>query len=158
MGTGSVDGPSVLMEGVRGEHEHHNQQTNDEEEDKGWFAISLLQLVHPYAATCGQSVSSVVVGSTVVSRKHGRKCLIANEAKGNETETSYQQHDFQDRRFKMEDKLETQTQIDDILSQAEEQKKLSHKATEVFKEAEPIIDVGNLLLSDQQPISLPEFR
>ena len=25
LGTGSVDEPSVLMEGVRGEHEHHNQ-------------------------------------------------------------------------------------------------------------------------------------
>ena len=66
----------------------------------------------------------------------------------------YQQHAF----FKMEDKRETQTQIDDILNQTEEQKKLGHEATEVFKEAEPIIDVGNLLLSDQQPISLPEFR
>ena len=51
MGTGSFDGPSVLLEGVRGEHEHHNQQKNDEEEDKGWFAILLLQLVQPYAAT-----------------------------------------------------------------------------------------------------------
>eukprot|EP00112_Aurelia_sp_Birch-Aquarium-sp1_P002825 Seg1313.2 transcript_id=Seg1313.2/GoldUCD/mRNA.D3Y31 product="Ribosome biogenesis regulatory protein-like" protein_id=Seg1313.2/GoldUCD/D3Y31 len=58
----------------------------------------------------------------------------------------------------MEDESETQTQVDDILNQAEEQKKLSHKATEVFKEVEPVIDVGNLLLSDQQPISLPEFR
>ena len=55
LGTGSVDGPSILMEGVRGEHEHHNQKKNDEEEDKGWFAISLLQLVQPYAATCGQT-------------------------------------------------------------------------------------------------------
>ena len=32
--TGSVDGPSVLMEGVRGEHEHHNQQKKDTEEDR----------------------------------------------------------------------------------------------------------------------------
>ena len=55
LGTGSVDGPSVLMEGVRGKHEHHNQQRNDKEEDKGWFAILLLQLVQPYAATCGKS-------------------------------------------------------------------------------------------------------
>ena len=53
LGIGSVDGPSVLMEGVRGEHEHHNQQKNDKEEDKGWFAILLLQLVQPYAGTCG---------------------------------------------------------------------------------------------------------
>ena len=54
---GSVDGPSVLMDGVRGEHEHHNQQKNDKEEDKGWFAILLLQLLQPCAATC---VSTVV--------------------------------------------------------------------------------------------------
>ena len=53
MGTGSVDGSSVLMEGVRGEYENHNQQKNDKEEDKGWFAILLLQLLHSYAATCG---------------------------------------------------------------------------------------------------------
>ena len=37
----SVDGPSVLMEGVRGEHGHHNQQKSDKEEDKGYFAILL---------------------------------------------------------------------------------------------------------------------
>ena len=61
LGTGSVDGPGVFMEGVRGEHEHHNQQKNDEEEDKGWFAISLLQLVQPYAATC---VSSTIISNT----------------------------------------------------------------------------------------------
>ena len=57
LGTGSVDGPSVLMEGVRGEHEHHNQQKNDKEEDKGRFAILLLQLVQPYAATCEPAVT-----------------------------------------------------------------------------------------------------
>ena len=34
-----VDGPrpSVLLEGVRGQHEHHNQQNNDKEENKCWF-------------------------------------------------------------------------------------------------------------------------
>ena len=47
-------GLSVLMEGDRGEHKHHNQQKNDKEEDKGWFAILLLQLVQPYAATCDE--------------------------------------------------------------------------------------------------------
>ena len=52
LGTGSVDGPSDLMEGVSGEHEHHNQQKNDKEEDKGWFPNLLLQLLQPYAATC----------------------------------------------------------------------------------------------------------
>ena len=39
LGTGSVDGPSILMEGVRRQHEHHNKQNNDKEESKGWFAI-----------------------------------------------------------------------------------------------------------------------
>ena len=36
-----------------------NQQKNDKEEDKGWFAILLLQLVQPYAATCGYNNDSV---------------------------------------------------------------------------------------------------
>ena len=34
LGTGSVDGPSVLMEGVRGQHENHNKRNNDKEENK----------------------------------------------------------------------------------------------------------------------------
>ena len=34
LGTGSVDGPSVLMEGVRGQHGHHNQLSNDKEEKR----------------------------------------------------------------------------------------------------------------------------
>ena len=52
LGTGSVDGPSVLMEGVRGQHEHHNKKNNNKEENKGWFAILLLLLLQPYAAAC----------------------------------------------------------------------------------------------------------
>ena len=44
------------MEGVRGEHEHHNQQKSDKEEDKGWFAILLLQLLQPYSATCASTL------------------------------------------------------------------------------------------------------
>ena len=52
LGTGSVDGPSVLMEGARGQHEHHNKQIDDKEENKGWFPILLLQLLQPYATTC----------------------------------------------------------------------------------------------------------
>ena len=55
LGTGSVDGPSVLMEGVRGQHEH-------KEENKGWFAILLLQLPQPYAATC-DSISLIRGGA-----------------------------------------------------------------------------------------------
>ena len=54
LGTGSVDGPSVLMERVRGQHEHHKQNKN-KKENKGWLAILLLQLLKPYAATCGVS-------------------------------------------------------------------------------------------------------
>ena len=39
LGTGSLDGPSVLMKGFRGQNEHNNKQNNDKEENKGWFAI-----------------------------------------------------------------------------------------------------------------------
>ena len=42
--TGSVDGPSVLIKGVIGQHEHHNKQNNDKKENKGWYAILLLQI------------------------------------------------------------------------------------------------------------------
>ena len=55
LGTGSVDGPCVLMKGVRGQHEHHNQQNNDEEENKGLFAVLLLQFLLTYAATCSMT-------------------------------------------------------------------------------------------------------
>ena len=27
MGTGSIDGPNVLMEGIRGQHEHNNKNS-----------------------------------------------------------------------------------------------------------------------------------
>ena len=37
LGTGSVDGPSALMEGVKGQHEHHNKQNNDKKEKKVGF-------------------------------------------------------------------------------------------------------------------------
>ena len=32
--SGSVDGPSVVMEEVRGQHEYHNKKNNDKEENK----------------------------------------------------------------------------------------------------------------------------
>ena len=54
LGNGSVGGPSVLMEGVRGQHEHHNKQNNDKEENKGWLAILLLPLLQPYTDTCAE--------------------------------------------------------------------------------------------------------
>ena len=44
--------PSIWMEGVRGQHEHHNRQNNDMEGNNGWSAILHLQLLQPYAATC----------------------------------------------------------------------------------------------------------
>lgn len=53
---------------------------------------------------------------------------------------------------------EGQTQVDAILLQAEENKKNSSKSIEVIKEVEPIFDIGNLLLLDQQPLSLTELR
>ena len=35
-------GPVFLLEGVRGQHdEHHDKQNNDNEENKGWFAITI---------------------------------------------------------------------------------------------------------------------
>ena len=41
------------MEEVKGQHEDDNKQSNDKEENKGLFAILLLQLLQPYAATFG---------------------------------------------------------------------------------------------------------
>ena len=37
---------------MRGQHEHHYKQDSDKEENKGWFAILLLQSLQSYAATC----------------------------------------------------------------------------------------------------------
>ena len=31
LGTGSIDVPNVLIEGVRGQHKYHNKQSNDQE-------------------------------------------------------------------------------------------------------------------------------
>ena len=39
--------------------EHHNQQKNEREEDKGWLAILLLQLPQPYAALCFMACLSI---------------------------------------------------------------------------------------------------
>ena len=52
----------------------------------------------------------------------------------------------------------TQSEVDQILSQADENKKSNFKSIEIFKEVEPNIDVGNLLLLDQQPIAITELR
>ena len=52
----------------------------------------------------------------------------------------------------------SQNKVDTILSQVEEEQKASVKSIEVFKEVEPVVDAGNLLLVDQQPLSLNELR
>ena len=52
----------------------------------------------------------------------------------------------------------TQSEVDQILSQANENKKSSFKSIEIFKEVEPNIDVGNLLLLDQQPLAITVLR
>ena len=57
LGTGSVDRPSVLMEGVGGQHERNK----DKEDNKGWFAILLLQLPQPYAATFGATLHNSIL-------------------------------------------------------------------------------------------------
>ena len=49
LGTGSVDGPNVLMERISGKHKYYNKKNNDKEENKGWFAILRLQLLQPLA-------------------------------------------------------------------------------------------------------------
>ena len=43
--TGSGDGPSVLMEGVGGQHEHHDKQNNNKEENKGWLVNTIATTV-----------------------------------------------------------------------------------------------------------------
>ena len=60
LGTGPVHGTSVLMEEVRGQPEHHNKQNNDKEENRGWFAILLLQLLEPYVV-CRQTIPKKMV-------------------------------------------------------------------------------------------------
>ena len=52
----------------------------------------------------------------------------------------------------------SQSKVDKILSLADEERKSSFKSIEVFKEVEPVFDVGNLLISDQQPLVIKELR
>ena len=54
LGTGSADGPCVLMEGVRGQHGHHNEQNYDKEENN-FTVITNIRC----AATCGSTKANV---------------------------------------------------------------------------------------------------
>ena len=58
--TGSIDGPSILMEGVRGQHEHHNKEKRLGRKLM-LFAIFLLQLLKPYAAACDFILSPYLI-------------------------------------------------------------------------------------------------
>ena len=63
LGTGSGDGPSVLMEVARGQHKHHTKQSNNKEENKRLvynftLKVKNLQLLQPYAATCEHTKAS----------------------------------------------------------------------------------------------------
>ena len=51
-----------------------------------------------------------------------------------------------------------QNEVDQLLSQFDEKTKSSLKSIECFKEVEPVIDVGNLLLIDQQPLAATKLR
>ena len=52
LGTGSIDGPNIMMEGVRRQHEHHTTKRTMISKRTGWFTILLLHLLQSYAATC----------------------------------------------------------------------------------------------------------
>ena len=51
-----------------------------------------------------------------------------------------------------------QNEVDQLLSQVDEKTKSSLKSIECFKEVEPVIDVGNLLLIDQEPLAAIKLR
>ena len=53
LGTGSIVGPNIMMEGVRRQHEHHTTKRTMISKRTGWFTILLLHLLQSYAATCG---------------------------------------------------------------------------------------------------------
>ena len=60
--TGLLNGPSILMEGDRGQLEYHNKQNNDKEEYKCWFAILLSQLLQPFSATSDSIIAFKELG------------------------------------------------------------------------------------------------
>ena len=52
----------------------------------------------------------------------------------------------------------TRVSVEKILADADKEDKLRQKSTTVFKEVEPSIDLGNLLLTDLQPVDANQFR
>ena len=48
--------------------------------------------------------------------------------------------------------------IEELLSAAEKKDKERYKSTEVAKAIEPQLDIGNLLVADQDPIETTNFR
>ncbi|XP_065065806.1 ribosome biogenesis regulatory protein homolog [Rhopilema esculentum] len=52
---------------------------------------------------------------------------------------------------------ESQATVNTVLTNVEKEQS-SYKSIDVFKEVEPIIDTGNLLLSDQQPVSAIQLK
>lgn len=53
---------------------------------------------------------------------------------------------------------EERIDFEDLLSAAEKKEKERYKSTEVEKLIEPQLDVGNLLVVDQDPIKFSDFK
>lgn len=58
--------------------------------------------------------------------------------------------------FNMADGMEID--VESVLSAAEKDAKEKFKSTEVIKDIDPDLDIGNLLATDLQPIDVREFR
>ena len=58
--------------------------------------------------------------------------------------------------FNMADSMEID--VESVLSAAEKNAKEKFKSTEVIKDIDPDLDIGNLLATDLQPIDIREFR
>lgn len=58
--------------------------------------------------------------------------------------------------FNMADSMEIDVAL--VLSTAEKNTREKFKSTEVIKDIDPDLDIGNLLATDLQPIDIREFR
>lgn len=58
--------------------------------------------------------------------------------------------------FNMADSMEIDVAL--VLSAAEKNTREKFKSTEVMKDIDPDVDIGNLLATDLQPIDIREFR
>lgn len=58
--------------------------------------------------------------------------------------------------FNMADSMEVD--VASVLSAAEKNTREKFKSTEVIKNIDPDLDIGNLLATDLQPIDIREFR